>query len=201
MDQTCVGLAPTTGKTRTSIYDLGFTITTFCPVATSWKLDVDGSGHRLVATLPGSSKKTTTHAYEVLWSCSRPPAPQLNVGHTGCPRRPSKKTAILVTGASHYHILQHWVGGCRGCCNSTSWCPCGCFFWRTRYVHDFCTLIFRWLRNSVGFTPCTLNGPPTGMQEQSQVKWFKGFPFFLDSVFFLALEPMYNSSKEYTEYT
>ena len=23
--------------------------------------------------------------------------------------------------------------GCRGCCNSTSWCRCGCFFWRTRY--------------------------------------------------------------------
>ena len=30
VDQTCVGLAPTTGKTWTSIYDLGFTITTPC---------------------------------------------------------------------------------------------------------------------------------------------------------------------------
>ena len=33
VDHTCVGLAPTTVKTWTSIYDLGFTITTFCPVA------------------------------------------------------------------------------------------------------------------------------------------------------------------------
>ena len=31
--------------------DLGFPITTFCPVATSWKVDVVGSGQRLVATL------------------------------------------------------------------------------------------------------------------------------------------------------
>ena len=51
MDPTGVGLAPTTGKTRTGIFDLGFTITTFCPVATPPKLDVDGSGHRSVATL------------------------------------------------------------------------------------------------------------------------------------------------------
>ena len=51
VDPTGVGLAPTTGKTRTGIYDLGFTITTFCPVAMPWKLDVDGSGHRSVATL------------------------------------------------------------------------------------------------------------------------------------------------------
>ncbi len=61
--------------------------------------------------VPGSSKKTTTHTYMVLWSCSRPPAPQLNVEHTGCTRRPSKKTTILVTRVSHYHVLQHWVGG------------------------------------------------------------------------------------------
>ena len=48
--------------------------------------------------IPGSSKKTTTHTYTVLWSCSCPPAPKLNVGHSGCTRRPSKKTTILVTG-------------------------------------------------------------------------------------------------------
>ena len=80
--------------------------------------------------VPGSSKKTTTHTYMVLWSCSRPPAPQLNVEHTGCTRRPSKKTTVLVTRVFHYHVLQHWVGGC---CNSTSCCRCGCFFGRTRY--------------------------------------------------------------------
>ena len=34
VDPTGVGLAIATGKTRTGIYDLGFTITTFCPVAT-----------------------------------------------------------------------------------------------------------------------------------------------------------------------
>ena len=43
-----------------------------------------------------------------------PPCPQLNVGHSGCTRRPSKKTTILVTGASHYNLLQHWVGGAGG---------------------------------------------------------------------------------------
>ena len=62
----------------------------------------------------GVFKKTTTHTYTVLWSCSRPRAPQLNVGHSGCTRRPSKKTTILVTGASHYNLLQHWVGGAGG---------------------------------------------------------------------------------------
>jgi len=62
----------------------------------------------------GFFKKTTTRTYTVLWSCSRPPAPQLNVGHSGCTRRPSKKTTILVTGASHYNLLQHWVGGAGG---------------------------------------------------------------------------------------
>ena len=66
------------------------------------------------SSYPGSSKKTTTHTYMVLWSCSRPPAPQLNVGHSGCTRRPSKKTTILVTGASHDNLLQHWVGGAGG---------------------------------------------------------------------------------------
>ena len=67
-----------------------------------------------VGVIPGSSKKTTTHTYTVLWSCSRPRAPQLNVGHSGCTRRPSKKTTILVTGASPYNLLQHWVGGAGG---------------------------------------------------------------------------------------
>ena len=43
-----------------------------------------------------------------------PPCPQLNVGHSGCTRRPSEKTTILVTGASHYNLLQHWVGGAGG---------------------------------------------------------------------------------------
>ena len=43
-----------------------------------------------------------------------PPCPQLNVGHSGCTQRPSKKTTILVTGASHYNLLQHWVGGAGG---------------------------------------------------------------------------------------
>ena len=43
-----------------------------------------------------------------------PPCPRLNVGHSGCTRRPSKKTTILVTGASHYNLLQHWVGGAGG---------------------------------------------------------------------------------------
>ena len=32
-----------------------------------------------VQVLPGSSKKTTGLTYTVLWSCSRPRAPQLNV--------------------------------------------------------------------------------------------------------------------------
>ena len=35
VDQICVGLAPTSGKTWTNIYDLGLTITVFCPVDTS----------------------------------------------------------------------------------------------------------------------------------------------------------------------
>ena len=43
-----------------------------------------------------------------------PPCPQFNVGHSGCTRRPSKKTTILVTRAFHYNLLQHWVGGAGG---------------------------------------------------------------------------------------
>ena len=38
------------------------------------------------------------------------------------------------------------------------------------YFIDFCTLIWRWLCTSVGFTPCALNGLPTGMQAQNQIK-------------------------------
>ena len=38
MDPTGVGLAPTTGKTRTGIYDLGFTITKILPGGNALKI-------------------------------------------------------------------------------------------------------------------------------------------------------------------
>ena len=37
-----------------------------------------------------------------------PHCPDIGVGHTRCPPRPSKRTTIsIVTGVSHYHVLQH----------------------------------------------------------------------------------------------
>ena len=93
-----------------------------------------------------------------IFSC--PTAPTLVLGTPGVHHGLQKKTILIVTGVSHYHVLQHWVGGYRGCCNSTCWCRCGCFFWRTRYhkklvgySHEWLSVIYHKLYNVLIVVP------------------------------------------------
>ena len=60
--------------------------------------------------IPGSSKKTTTHTYGTV----RAPLPPTQCWAQRVYTTAFKKTTILVTGASHYNFLQHWVGGAGG---------------------------------------------------------------------------------------